>query len=401
MTDFKQGMHARFTVHQKGDPPTEQGMGEWIETVHIVCSSEPNIIACVIGLEKGDEGRWHGQGYMRFEKKIRLVNLRKQVNDMLSHEIEVHFCKADASPKANYGYCTKDKGDKYEFGDFPDAGQGRREDVIMLHKMVTEMAGKPNAELKCFQEHPSAMFRYFKGAERFSSLLAKQIRREVGYVRPVVKVYWGGTGLGKSRRAAFEAAELEEDVYYKGAGKFFEGFDNEKCQIWEEFRGNWCTPEEFLRMLDGYPVNVEVKGGHRIIPAGSHIWITSNTNPDHWWIRNRAERPDWDGWAAIRRRCDSIIHFIGEWLPPIVVPERVCLLGRPHDDCGAVSPVRKRLRVEIPPAPRKRARHLFKDIVANEVIHEAGVQDISSNDESDDTIQCTSENQEGENWFDI
>lgn len=391
--DFKQGKHVRFTVHEKDALPSESRMINICEQVRDVCSAEANIVAMIIGIEKGgDTKRWHGQGYMRFDKKIRLVNLRKQVNDKLYAHVEVHYCKADASPKANYGYCTKDNRDKMEFGEFPDAGQGRREDVIMLHKMVGEMAGKPNAELKCFQEHPSAMFRYFKGAERFSSLMAKQIRRKLGYVRPVVKVYWGGTGLGKSRRAAFEAAELEEDVYYKGAGKFFEGFDNEKCQIWEEFRGNWCTPEEFLRMLDGYPVNVEVKGGHRIIPAGSHIWITSNTNPDHWWIRNRAERPDWDGWAAIRRRCDSIIHFVGEWLPPIVAS-------------SSASPGRKRLRVEIPSAPKKKARmgmgpnFCIAKRAMDFIDHEAGVQDIS--EESDDTIECTSENQEGENWFDI
>ncbi len=391
--DFKQGMHTRFTVHKVGDEPHKMMMDAMIENVFNVTHLEENIVACVIGLKKGENGRWHGQGYMRFKKKIRLVNLRKIVNDMIMGEVEIHYCKADASPKANFGYCSKDHGKLYEFGEFPGAGQGRREDVIMLHKMVTEMAGKPNAEVKCFQEHPSAMFRYFKGAERFSDLMAKQIRAKLGYVRPFVKVYWGGTGMGKSRRAAYEAGELGESVYYKGAGKFFNGFDSELCQIWEEFKGNWCTPEEFLRMLDGYPVTIETKGGYKTIPAGSHIWITSNTNPDNWWAHNRGERPDWDGWAAIRRRCDSVIHFGDVWVPPIVAST-------------SASPGRKRLTVEIPSAPNKRMKTLgmlnrrqrqMLDISSNE-IHEAGIQDISSDDE---TIISTSENQEGENWFDL
>ncbi len=385
--DFKQGVHARFTVHMKGDnPPVEDLMKEIISNVMQVCKLEHNIIACVIGREQGGETkRWHGQGYMRFNKKVKLTVLRKQINDILAPDIEIHYLKCDATPRGNWNYCTKD-GIYEEYGEFPDKGQGRREDIMMVHKQVLETAGTPDAELQLFRDHPIAMYKYFKGAERFAALVAKEKRAESGYVQPTVKVFWGSTRKGKSRKAAWEAAQEGGPVYYKGSGKFWCGYDHEKNIIWEEFDGSWLTPTECLRTLDGFPINVETKGGHRIIPAGAHIWITSNTNPNHWWPGARANKPLWDGWAALRARFSVVLHFQGEWKPPIVeivsaVPSTSKTLGQKRT---------RALKINIP--PRKKLR--FNDTI-----------DISSDDEVIDTgyntEEYTSENQEGESWFDL
>ncbi len=320
--DFKQGIHGRFTIHKKGDKPTEKEMDIIINRVYSICCREDNIVACIIGLEKGEEGRWHGQGYMRFNKKTKLTVLRKQVNDVIDMpNVEVHYCKADATPQANRKYCMKE-GNVIEFGEFPDKGQGRREDIEMLKKDVIKWGGTPNAMYKLFLEHTGPMLKYPNAVQLFLNLVAKNVRRERGYVKPVVKIYWGGTGLGKSRKASWVAKELGMDVFYKDSSKWYFGYDGEKALIFEEFNGSMCTPEDFLRLCDGYPVSGETKGGHRILAAGAHMWFTSNTNPDKWWPGSREKRPEWDGWKAIRRRFTLVTEFKGTmeqgnaWKPP-------------------------------------------------------------------------------------
>ena len=125
------------------------------------------------------------------------------------------------------------------------------------------------------------------------------------YARPVaidriVYVFWGGTGLGKSRRAWDEAGV---DAYCKDPrSKFWCGYSDQKHVILDEFRGG-IDPSHLLRWLDRYPVIVEVKGSSRPLLA-THIWITSNVSPDNWY-------PDLDPETklALRRRYNLVVHF--------------------------------------------------------------------------------------------
>jgi len=94
-----------------------------------------------------------------------------------------------------------------------------------------------------------------------------------------VKVYWGATGVGKSRRAWEEAGF---DSYPKDPRtKFWDGYSGQERVVIDEFRGG-IDIAHVLRWFDRYPVVVEVKGSSVVLKA-KEIWITSNLSPDLWY----------------------------------------------------------------------------------------------------------------------
>lgn len=92
-------------------------------------------------------------------------------------------------------------------------------------------------------------------------------------------VYWGPTGVGKSRRAWEESGD---QTYSKDPRtKFWCGYDGQRHVIIDEFRGS-IDISHILRWLDRYPVRVETKGGSRPLMA-EKFWFTSNIHPGEWY----------------------------------------------------------------------------------------------------------------------
>lgn len=92
-------------------------------------------------------------------------------------------------------------------------------------------------------------------------------------------VYWGPTGVGKSRRA-WEEAKL--DAYPKNPRtKFWCGYRGEENVVIDEFRGD-IDIANMLRWLDRYPVLIETKGSGCVLKA-KRFWITSNLPPSRWY----------------------------------------------------------------------------------------------------------------------
>jgi len=118
-------------------------------------------------------------------------------------------------------------------------------------------------------------------------------------IERTVVCYWGDAGTGKSRRA-WEEAGL--DAYPKcPRSKFWCGYRGSAHVVIDEFRGG-IDLGHFLRWLDRYPVIVDTKGGATVLKA-THIWITSNLNPNDWFPGICQETL-----AALRRRM-TIIHY--------------------------------------------------------------------------------------------
>ena len=110
-------------------------------------------------------------------------------------------------------------------------------------------------------------------------------------------LYWGATGVGKSRRAW---EELGLDAYPKDPRtKFWCGYKGQKNVIVDEFRGG-IDVGHVLRWLDRYPVNVEIKGCSMPLSAERFIF-TSNLHPNGWY-------PDCDvlTMAALLRRIEVV-----------------------------------------------------------------------------------------------
>lgn len=114
-----------------------------------------------------------------------------------------------------------------------------------------------------------------------------------------VFVYWGDTGLGKSK-LAWEEAGI--DAYPKDPRtKFWDGYSGHRHVVIDEFRGA-IDISHLLRWFDRYPVIVEVKGSSTVLKA-EKIYITSNIYVDEWF-----PNIDLSTLNALKRRL-KITHF--------------------------------------------------------------------------------------------
>jgi len=126
--------------------------------------------------------------------------------------------------------------------------------------------------------------------------IASDHDRPVGAVRECV-VYWGSTGVGKSRRAWDESGL---DAYCKDPrSKFWCGYQGQQSVIIDEFRGG-IDVAHLLRWLDRYPCRVEIKGSSVPLCATKY-WITSNLSPDDWY-----KEIDYETLEALKRRMTII-----------------------------------------------------------------------------------------------
>ncbi len=129
-------------------------------------------------------------------------------------------------------------------------------------------------------------------------------------------VFWGGTGMGKSRRAEHIAMTYDKWDYvmvgHKGARMWWDGCELAKCIVVEDYDGEW-TMRTLLKVLDRYKLRVEIKGGHCNFIAEMVIF-TSNKHPREWY-----PDIDYDGSPLQRRLRDhgEVEHHVVEWLPPV------------------------------------------------------------------------------------
>lgn len=84
---------------------------------------------------------------------------------------------------------------------------------------------------------------------------------------------------------------------------WWEGYVGQECVIIDEFYG-WIQYDFLLRLLDRYPLRVEVKGGSVNMSATKFVF-TSNKEWTQWY-------PGIDDTSALKRRLDEFgkIYFI-------------------------------------------------------------------------------------------
>lgn len=233
----------------------------------------------VFGEELGEkEETPHLQGYVEFRGSKKLTTLKK-MNGRIHWEIR-KGTRGEAIE-----YCKKD-GKVFEKGN-TERQQGKRSDLDAVKAMVKQ--GKPMKEI--WEAAPS--YQAVKMAEIGIKLFeAKRTwKTEVYWL-------WGPTGTGKTRQA-FEQAP---NAWWSGKSlKWWDGYDGHEDVIIDDFRGDFCTFHELLRILDRYPYTVETKGGSRQLLA-RRIWLTSCLPPEK--IYQRCE----EDVQQLLRRIDHVVH---------------------------------------------------------------------------------------------
>ena len=210
----------------------------------------------IVGKEVGGSGTPHLQGYMEFKTNQRLTALKK-INE------KIHWEQRKGTPEEASDYCKKDK-DFYEIGEL-SKGRGSRSDIVAVREVVENGGGMKEVmeETNSYQ------------AVRFAEKLLTYKEKKRNWEMEVIWL-WGKTGCGKTKKAFEETT----NPWVSGKNlKWWEGYDAHEDVIIDDFRADFCTYHEFLRILDRYPYTVEIKGGSRQLLA-KRIYITSCYPPN-------------------------------------------------------------------------------------------------------------------------
>jgi len=197
----------------------------------------------------------HHQGYVLFKDAISFKNVKKRLPE------GAHIECAKGSPQQNVEYCSKEKV-HFTAGQAPK--MGKRNDIKLVKDLIKEGKGMRDVveQTNSYQ------------AMRCGELILKYTEPPRDF-KPVVKWFHGKTGTGKTK-TAFEESK---DAWISGKNlKWWDGYDAHAHVIVDDFRRDFCTFHELLRILDRYPYRVEVKGGSRQLLA-RQIIITSPYSP--------------------------------------------------------------------------------------------------------------------------
>nr|AIY31232.1 putative replicase protein [Dromedary stool-associated circular ssDNA virus] len=130
---------------------------------------------------------------------------------------------------------------------------------------------------------------------------------------PFVLWFWGSTGSGKTRTAIEIATDMGKEYWISHSEKlqWFDGYHGQEVVIFDDFRRNMCTFNYFLRLLDRYTMQVQVKGGYvNWIPKIIIITcpVDSSTAYTYFDIKTNEER-EWDNLQQLKRRITDEICF--------------------------------------------------------------------------------------------
>lgn len=225
--------------------------------------------------------REHLQGFIAFENARRFDSLKDQLPSV------VHFEPARGNSKQNREYCNKVKnGEFYERGEPPH--QGARYDL----DGARDMALNGGMRSTCLVFNAQAI----RTAEKALSYCEQERSW-----KPYVYWFWGEPGTGKSR-LAYEIMNVEDDRWQCGDSlKWWDGYDGHPDVIIDDFRDTYCSMCFLLKILDRYPLRVEVKGGHRQLLA-KRIIITSPYHPEN------VYRGSNENALQLTRRIDEIVR---------------------------------------------------------------------------------------------
>ena len=147
-------------------------------------------------------------------------------------------------------------------------------------------------------------------ADKLRGIFAKNSKQD-DYKKKTILWFRGQTGEGKTRTAIKIAKEYYEGSYWisNDSLKWFDGYNGQKVAILDDFRKSMLTDWNFLlRLLDGYNLIVQVKGGF-VKWNPELIIITSPASPEEafQWINKNGETEAWDKQDQLERRlaCDD------------------------------------------------------------------------------------------------
>lgn len=245
----------------------------------------------VYQLESGTDGTKHYQGYVEFAN-------RKKGTTVKNIAPRAHLQSRRGTAKQASDYCKKEESrvdGPWEHGEIYQPKQGNRMDLQRVKEAIDE--GKSITHIS--NEHFGAFVRYRKGFEAYMAL--NDTKRNF---KTQVVILVGDAGTGKSTLAGqFPTPYFVLDPT---STQFFDGYDPREHDtvVFDDFNGG-VKFHTMLKLMDEHPMIVNTKGGV-INWKPKWLIITSNKQPDEWYMRKSL---DPRLWAAFVRRINYKIDF--------------------------------------------------------------------------------------------
>lgn len=251
----------------------------------------------VYGEEVGESGTPHLQGYIEFSKNMRVPGIKKLFNNQRMHLEKRIGTAAQASQ-----YCKKE-GKFYERGVLSITH--KQKVPVTKNKLLPFREMIRNDGLATFSNDADCNLHLLKHGQMWLSLNESPRKRS----DPLsVFWFWGPTGSGKTRRA-FDMAEARglEPFIKSGSYKWFDGYEGHKFVIFDDFRDAQCEFGWLLRLLDIYPLRIEIKGGTRQWKADTII-VTCPMPPEECY-RTMQSTDRFDKIGQLIRRITKVEHI--------------------------------------------------------------------------------------------
>lgn len=232
----------------------------------------------VAGWEKASTGQLHLQGYIQFESRKRLSQLKKIPNGQT-----VHWEPAKGNEEENRDYCTKD-GEFMEFGEARVINGGTREKKRWKHALEKAKQGTYD------DIDPQIQLQFCK---QLDYIRDRHAGRPTDLQHTTRHLWlWGPSGSGKSREARriFNTEPWSGDFYNKLQNKWWDHYNDNRVPVLIddlELETGKVLVQYLKLWLDIYAFKVEYKGGAKDVRP-PFIIITSNFHP--WEIFGEKEK---------------------------------------------------------------------------------------------------------------
>lgn len=252
-------------------------------------------------------GKLHWHAYIELKKSTRFSVLKKlwegdNIQDIKDEKGALRYVEKPES---------RIEGTQFEEGD--KKSQGQRNDL----KKIVE-------DIKNNDVQMEDVLKYSRGIKEVRAILNKESRTKEFRILNV-EVLIGKSGAGKTRSVYDKYGY--ENVYKLDCCQnetWFDGYEGEKVLLIDDFYG-WIKWGHLLNILDGYPLRLQIKGGHDWA-NWDKVYITSNKNIEDWYARVDI--------SALHRRINNISYFgleVGSEVAGNTNPQHLSLHWNPLD----------------------------------------------------------------------
>lgn len=305
-------MSKRAWIFTINNPPVSSDV-----TKPLLTALPPEMKYIVYQLEKGkEEETLHIQGYVIFVNRI---VLRSAVELLCTyfHCAHPHLEPRRGTHKQADDYCTKLEtrvAGPWTLGE-PDK-QGQRNDLLTV---TMEIVSGNKRVLDMVEDRPDIVLKYPRGLLALQSYVDQ--KKAMTKIRETLEVgvITGPTGCGKTRYI-YEKHKPEEIYFLNVTDRlWFDGYNGQDVLVIDDFYGN-IKYHYLLRLLDIYPMQVEIKGG-TVWANWTIVYITSNKSPHEWYSKISEICPDalwrritkWcsmemDGTMSLIKPCDASLN---------------------------------------------------------------------------------------------